>query len=94
MRGDLILISEGDRVPAVAQLVQATDMQVDESLLTGESVPVRKLVADVAKKVGSGMTAQAVRPGGTRHAGAGRGASRGNKPIRTRMTRFAQGIRV
>jgi hypothetical protein len=55
---------------------------------------VRKLVADVAKKVGSGMTAQVVRPGGTRHAGAGRGASRGNKPIRTRMARFAQGIRV
>ena len=75
MRGDLILISEGDRVPAVAQLVQATDMQVDESLLTGESVPVRKLVADVAKKVGSGMTAQAVRPGGNARHRTGRCAA-------------------
>jgi len=42
VRGDLIVLSEGDRVPADAQLVEAVDLQVDESLLTGESVPVRK----------------------------------------------------
>lgn len=44
-RGDLIVLAEGDRVPADARLVQATDLLVDESLLTGESVPVRKLQA-------------------------------------------------
>jgi Ca2+-transporting ATPase len=40
--GDFMLIAEGDRVPADARLVRAADLQLDESLLTGESVPVRK----------------------------------------------------
>ncbi len=42
VRGDLLLLSEGDRVPADAALESATDLMVDESLLTGESVPVAK----------------------------------------------------
>ena len=42
VRGDLIVLAEGDRVPADAQLVDAHDLQADESLLTGESMPVRK----------------------------------------------------
>src|SRR5215831_5401139 len=42
VRGDLVVLSEGDRVPADAMLLEAQDLQVDESLLTGESVPVRK----------------------------------------------------
>lgn len=46
VRGDFILLSEGDRVPADAILLDCTNMQVDESLLTGESVPVRKAVCD------------------------------------------------
>ncbi len=43
VRGDLVVISEGDRVPADAALIQGHDIQTDESLLTGESVPVRKV---------------------------------------------------
>ncbi len=46
-RGDLIVLSEGDRVPADAQLLQAQDLSADESLLTGEAVPVRKAVGEV-----------------------------------------------
>jgi P-type Ca2+ transporter type 2C len=46
-RGDLIVLSEGDRVPADAQLLQAQDLSADESLLTGEAVPVRKAVGPV-----------------------------------------------
>jgi P-type Ca2+ transporter type 2C len=42
VRGDILLLSEGDRVPADAILRQSTNLSVDESLLTGESVPVRK----------------------------------------------------
>jgi Ca2+-transporting ATPase len=44
-RGDVIVLTEGDRVPADALLLEAGDLQVDESLLTGESVPVRKLAS-------------------------------------------------
>ncbi len=39
---DVILLSEGDRVPADCILIHAVNFSVDESLLTGESVPVRK----------------------------------------------------
>jgi P-type Ca2+ transporter type 2C len=42
-RGDLIVLSEGDRVPADAWLIEAQDLSADESLLTGEAVPVRKV---------------------------------------------------
>src|SRR6185437_9524280 len=44
-RGDLIMLAEGDRIPADAVLAEARDLQADESLLTGESVPVRKIAA-------------------------------------------------
>jgi len=40
--GDILVLAEGDRVPADAALFSATNLSVDESLLTGESVPVRK----------------------------------------------------
>lgn len=42
VRGDFVVLAEGDRVPADAVLVEGHDVQADESLLTGESVPVRK----------------------------------------------------
>ena len=42
--GDVILLSEGDRVPADARLIDETDLHVDESLLTGESLPLRRVV--------------------------------------------------
>ncbi len=40
--GDTILLAEGSRVPADAKLISATNLAADESLLTGESVPVDK----------------------------------------------------
>ncbi len=43
VREDVILLSEGDRVPADAVVVSCTSLSVDESLLTGESVPVPKV---------------------------------------------------
>ncbi len=45
VEGDLVELGEGDRVPADALLLAAAGMLVDESLLTGESVPVSKLAA-------------------------------------------------
>jgi len=43
VRGDILLLSEGDRIPADAQVLSCGHLLVDESVLTGESVPVRKV---------------------------------------------------
>jgi len=40
--GDLVAVHEGDRVPADAHVLSSTGLQADESLLTGESMPVDK----------------------------------------------------
>ena len=56
VRDDIVLISEGDRIPADAVLYSGNAISVDESLLTGESVPVRKRSWDGVQEPG--------RPGG------------------------------
>lgn len=48
--GDVILLAEGDRVPADARIFGDSDLQVDESMLTGESVPVRHRSGATAAK--------------------------------------------
>src|SRR5512133_2248978 len=45
VRGDLVILAEGDRVPADATVLAGHDLQCDESLLTGEAVPVRKIAS-------------------------------------------------
>jgi Ca2+-transporting ATPase len=54
--GDLLVLTEGDRVSADAVLHSCNDLMVDESLLTGEAVPVRKVAWDGSRAVS--------RPGG------------------------------
>jgi len=53
---DLIVLAEGDRVPADSAVLSSEGLATDESLLTGESVPVRKIVWDSVQKT--------IRPGG------------------------------
>ena len=43
--GDVILLEAGDKIPADARLLEAAALSVDESILTGESVPVEKFTA-------------------------------------------------
>ncbi len=42
--GDIIQLSEGEKVPADARLIEGSSVRVDESLLTGESVPISKSI--------------------------------------------------
>ena len=58
VRGDLIVLEQGDRIAADAMLVAAADLQTDESLLTGESLPVGKIAS------AADPTAAPHRPGG------------------------------
>jgi len=44
--GDIILLSEGDRIPADGKIVSHKFIEVDESILTGESLPVIKNLND------------------------------------------------
>ena len=55
---DILVLEQGDRIAADALLIAATELEADESLLTGESLPVAKIAAtaDVAP--------EATRPGG------------------------------
>jgi len=56
VRDDCLIITEGDRVPADAVLHSCNDLMVDESLLSGESVPVRKAAWNGVQEI--------TRPGG------------------------------
>lgn len=51
---DLVVLTEGERIPADGVLLDALNLQVDESLLTGESVPVQKFAGDETAHVFSG----------------------------------------
>lgn len=52
--GDVVRLGAGDRVPADIRLLDATSLQVDESALTGESVPAEKSVEAAEEDAGIG----------------------------------------
>src|SRR6476646_2479974 len=52
--GDILLIEEGDTVPADARVIQSTALQMAEAALTGESLPVGKESAPIEGDVGLG----------------------------------------
>jgi len=56
VRGDIIVLSEGDRVPADGIVLDCNNLMIEESLLTGESVPVHKTESQDTTEMG--------RPGG------------------------------
>jgi Ca2+-transporting ATPase len=54
VRDDILIVNEGDRVPADAEIITGSNVLADESLLTGESVPVQKIArADDKECIGT-----------------------------------------
>ena len=51
--GDVVIVETGDEVPADGQLFDATDLQVDESSLTGETITTKSLPLSPSKKRGN-----------------------------------------
>ncbi|AXE64937.1 carbonate dehydratase [Hyphomonas sp. CACIAM 19H1] len=49
--GDIVLLEAGDKVPADLRVIQANNLQVQEAILTGESLPVSKQIEPVAADV-------------------------------------------
>jgi len=50
--GDIVLLDAGDMVTADLRLIKASNLQSDESVLTGESVPVSKQIDAISKDAG------------------------------------------
>jgi Ca2+-transporting ATPase len=80
---DVVLLVEGDRVPADAVVLDSNHLMLDESLLTGESMPVRKIAGDPRGELG--------RPGGDDLPGVYSGTIvvQGHGVVRVRATGFA-----
>jgi magnesium-transporting ATPase (P-type) len=71
--GDVVLLEAGDKVPADVRLLQALNLQIQEALLTGESVPVEKHTQPVAGEAAIGDRVCMAYSGTLITSGAGRG---------------------
>jgi Ca2+-transporting ATPase len=71
--GDIVSVEAGDRVPADLRLIEASDLDVDESALTGESEPATKTVEAVAVEAPLAERTDMLHLGTTVRAGRGRG---------------------
>jgi P-type Ca2+ transporter type 2C len=54
--GDIMILEEGSRIPADAIIVQQNDLSVNESIITGESLPVEKNVSENNNQLFQGTT--------------------------------------
>src|SRR5262245_5194406 len=89
--GDVVELRLGDVVPADIRLLDVTDLECDESVLTGESVPVEKVTAPVPAGTGLADLASAALMGTVVHAGSGRGVVVATGQ-RTEFGRIAAGL--
>src|SRR5262245_14971901 len=71
--GDVVRIASGDRIPADMRLLEVSNLRVEESALTGESLPTTKSVAEVGADAGLGDRLSMVYSGTIVSAGAGTG---------------------
>ena len=49
--GDILILKQGDHISADARLIEASELSIDESILTGESVPVNKDTEIIQEKL-------------------------------------------
>jgi P-type Ca2+ transporter type 2C len=70
--GDVVIVEEGDTVPADARVIESTALQVAEAALTGESLPVSKDIDPIADEVGLGDRANMIYSGTSVTYGRGR----------------------
>ncbi|MDU0315404.1 magnesium-translocating P-type ATPase [Phycicoccus sp. M110.8] len=71
--GDVVALRAGDVVPCDLRLLQAVELECDESILTGESLPVEKSTSPVAEGSAVGDLTSAALMGTVVHAGSGVG---------------------
>jgi len=71
--GDVVLLEAGDKVPADLRLLQALNLQIQEALLTGESMPVEKRTQPVTADAAIGDRVCMAYSGTLITSGAGRG---------------------
>lgn len=71
--GDVVRIGSGDRIPADMRLLEVANLRVEESALTGESLPAKKDVGQVGADAGLGDRMSMVYSGTIVAAGAGTG---------------------
>ncbi|HHO75206.1 MAG TPA: cation-transporting P-type ATPase [Deltaproteobacteria bacterium] len=73
VRGDIVRLRSGNRVPADIRLIKAVNLRIEESALTGESLPVEKNTQPVAAETGVGDRLSMVYSGTIVSAGRGTG---------------------
>ena len=71
--GDIVLLSPGDRIPADLRIFSADNLKIDESTLTGESLPTEKKTEPLAPKTMLGDRSNMAFSGTTVMSGTGRG---------------------
>lgn len=71
--GDIVVLEEGDKVPADVRLTETVSMHIDEAILTGESVPTRKKLGVLQEKLQIGDMANMAFSGTLVTQGHGRG---------------------
>ena len=86
--GDLVLLEEGDTIPADARILESTALRSSEAALTGESQPVDKTAAEVEPDAALGDRVDMVFSGTTITYGHGRAVVVGTG-MRTEMGRVA-----
>jgi Ca2+-transporting ATPase len=86
--GDILLVEDGDTVPADARLIRSTALQTAEAALTGESLPVAKDVATIAGEAALGDRTDMIFSGTAATYGRGRAAVTATG-MRTEMGRIA-----